>query len=257
MFNTFLYQPILTVLTFLTSVFQGSFGLAILALTFVIRTVLLPLSLPAMRSTDKMRKLKPKLDELKKKYSKDKKRLQQEQLKLYKQHGVNPAAGCLPTIVQFAVLIALYRVFIDFIQNGNGESLSVKMQFLWLDLAKPDPFYILPIVAGVSQLVLSQMLMPGREHHDLKDLKKNAKNKEIKSDKKGKDKESSQDMAEAIQQQMMYVMPAMTVLIALRLPSGLAVYWVATTIFSVVQQYFISGPGGLLVIFNKLRAKVG
>jgi YidC/Oxa1 family membrane protein insertase len=255
MFNTFLYQPLLTTLTFLTNIFQGSFGLAILALTFVIRTAMIPLSLPAMRSTDKIKKLKPKLDDLKKRYTNDKKRLQQEQLNLYKEHGVNPAAGCLPTIVQFAVLIALYRVFIDFIQNGNGQALEVNMQFLWLDLSQPDHLYILPIIAGVSQLVLSKMIMPGTEHHEMKDLKKKARDKEMQS-KKSKDKKSTPDMAEAIQQQMMYVMPAMTALIAFRLPSGLAVYWVATTVFSVIQQYIISGPGGLSVIVNRFKSKV-
>jgi YidC/Oxa1 family membrane protein insertase len=246
MFKTLLYQPILSILIFLTGILGGSFGLAIIALTLLIRTVLIPLTLPAMRSAKKMKDLKPHLDDLKKKHAKDKKRLQQEQLNLYKEHGVNPAAGCLPTIVQFAILIALYRVFIDFIQNGGVDAVKVNMQFLWLNLSEPDPFYILPLMAAGSQLLLSQMLMTAKEHHKMKDLKKKAKEKE----KTGE--EDTQEMAETLQQQMLYVMPVMTGIIALRFPSGLALYWVATTLFSLIQQYVISGPGGLATIIERL-----
>lgn len=251
MFNTFLYKPLLDILIFLTNLFSGSFGLAIIALTFLIRGLLIPLSLPAMKSAQKIKDLKPEMDRIKNKYKNDKKQLQQEQLKLYQEHGINPAAGCLPTIVQFAILIALYRVFIDFIQNGNGVSIDANMSFLWLNLAKPDQFYILPVLAGLSQFIYSQMLMAGTEHHKTADIKKETINKETKQDKPSE--ESAKDMAESIQQQMLYVMPVMTALIAFRLPSGLAVYWVITTIFSLVQQYFISGPGGLVVALNKLK----
>ena len=254
MFNTFLYQPIFKILIFLTGILGGSFGLAIIALTLMIRTALIPLTLPSMKSAKKMKELKPRLDELKKKHSKDKRRLQQEQLNLYKEHGVNPAAGCLPTIVQFMILIALYRVFIDFIQNGGVDSLSVNMQFILLDLSKPDPLYILPLMAGGTQLLLSQMLMTGKEHHKVEDLKKKARDKEKKLQ-KGSDGEDTLEMAETLQQQMLYVMPVMTVIIALRFPSGLALYWVATTLFSLVQQYILSGPGGLAKVFEKLNLK--
>ncbi len=250
MFNTFLYQPILNTLIFFTNSFQGSFGLAIIALTILIRTILIPLSLPSMKSAQKIKLLKPELDKLKKKHAKDKKTLQKEQLKLYQQHGVNPAAGCLPTIAQFAILIALYRVFIDLINKGNIDSLTIDMQFLWLDLSKPDPLYILPILAVVSQFILSKMIMGGREHHTTKDLKKTQKAIQ-KKDKK--QEESSLEMGETIQQQMLYIMPVMTGLIALRFPSGLALYWVITTVFSTIQQYFVSGPGELKTLINKIK----
>ncbi len=252
MFKILLYQPLLKILIFLTGVFAGSFGLAIIILTFLIRAILIPLSLPAMQSAKKMKDLKPHLDELKRRYGQDKKRLQLEQLNLYKEHGINPAAGCLPTLVQFAVLIALYQVFIDFIGKGAVDSLTINMNFLWMNLAKPDPWYILPILAGLSQLILSQMLMTGKERHETKDIKPSV-NKQEKSQGAQQTDESRQEMAEAIQQQMLYVMPAMTILIALRLPSGLAVYWVATTIFSILQQYFVSGPGGLATIVQRIK----
>jgi YidC/Oxa1 family membrane protein insertase len=250
MFNTFLYQPILNTLVFFTNVFQGNFGFAIIVLTILIRAALIPLSLPSMKSAQKIKLLKPELDKLKKKHPKDKKALQQEQLKLYQQHGVNPAAGCLPTIAQFAILIALYRVFIDFINKGSIDSMTVNMKFLWLDLSKPDPLYILPILAVVSQFILSKMIMGGREHHTTKDLTKTKKHNQ-KKDKK--QEESTLEMGESIQQQMLYIMPVMTGLIALRFPSGLALYWVITTVFSTVQQYFVSGPGELKTLYEKIK----
>lgn len=256
MFKSLFYQPLLKTLIFLTGILGGSFGLAIIALTFLIRAALIPLTLPSMRSAQKMKELKPRLDELKKRHAKDKRRLQQEQLNLYKEEGINPAAGCLPTIVQFIILIALYRVFIDFIQNGGVGTLSVNMQFLWLDLSKPDPFYILPIMAGGTQLLLSQMLMSAREHHSIKDLKKGAREEEKLLLKKEKTSAGdTQEMAETLQQQMLYLMPAMTTVIALKFPSGLALYWVATTLFSTVQQLVISGPGGLATVFEKLKIR--
>lgn len=237
MFDQFLYQPILQTLTFLANLFQGNLGLAILALTLIMRTLLSPLTLPSLRSAKKLRDLKPELDHLKQKHQ-DKMELQKAQLALYQKHGINPAAGCLPNILQLIVLIALYRVFMTSLQNGAG---NFSTTFLWLDLVKPDPLYILPIIAGVSQLLLSLMLSPAIEHHPEKTLKKT---------------EGTQDMAETMQQQMLFIMPVMTAVIALRFPSGLALYWVATTIFSVVQQYLVSGWGGIIPAFKKLRAVV-
>jgi len=183
--------------------------------------------MPSLKSAQTIRSLKPELDRLKKRFKDDKMGLQKAQLELYQKHGVNPAAGCLPNILQLIVLIALYRVFMDSLQNGAA---NINTSFLWLDLAKPDPKYILPALAGIIQLALSQMLSPAIEHHKEKTKKKT---------------EDVQDMAETMQQQMLLIMPVMTVLIALRFPSGLALYWVITTLFSLVQQYYVSGWGGL------------
>lgn len=251
MFKVLLYQPLLKVLAILTQVLGGSLGLAIIVLTALIRTALIPLTLPATRSAQKLKDLKPHLDELKRRHGSDRRRLQEEQMNLYRQHGVNPAAGCLPTIVQFAILIALYQVFIDFInRNGTDGQLAADLQFLWLDLAKPDPIYILPILAGVTQLILSLMLMTAKEHHEPADLKPAAAKKEETK------REDTKEMAETLQQQMLYVMPVMTALIALRLPSGLAVYWITTTVYSLIQQYLTSGLGGLAPALAKLTGKI-
>lgn len=249
LWDLLLYQPLLQALIFLYKVLFNNFGLAILALTVVIRTVLVPLSTPALKSAKKIADLKPHLDALKEKHGNDKQRLQAEQLRLYKEHGVNPIAGCLPTIVQFLVLIALYQVFIFFIQHGKVDNTVINMKFLWMDLSKPDNTYILPILAGATQLILSLMMMPP--------YVKAASDKHPASiGDTEKKKESKEDMQESMQKQMLILMPAMTVFIGISLPSGLAIYWVATTLFSLVQQYFITGLGGLkpyLVRFGIMR----
>ena len=243
MFNRFLYQPILTGLTFLTQLL-GNLGLAIIALTLIIRLVLLPLTLPALKSSTKMRELKPELDELKRKYKDDKVGLQQAQMELFKKNKINPAAGCLPYIVQFIILIALYRVFIDFLQPGNTP---VDTQFLWFDLTAPDPYYLLPFIAAFSQLILGLMMMPGADTSAEKTLALQTKTK--KDDKKAED---MTDMAQSMQQQMIFVMPAITFFFALRFPAGVTVYWITTTLFSIVQQYYVSGWGGLTKYTGKL-----
>src|SRR3990167_3647578 len=146
-FNVLLYQPLFQSLLFLTNILGGSLGLSIIALTLLLRFILIPLTIPSLKSAQKIKSLKPELDKLKAKYKDDKKQLQLEQLKLYQQHGVNPAAGCLPTIVQFIVLIAMYRVMMDFITK-NGTAAAFSLNFLWLNVSQPDPLFILPILTG-------------------------------------------------------------------------------------------------------------
>ncbi|MBI4035035.1 MAG: membrane protein insertase YidC [Candidatus Chisholmbacteria bacterium] len=234
MFNTFLYQPLFQALLFLTKIFSNSFALGIIALTVIIRILLIPLTLPSLKSAQKLASLKPELDKLKAKHGSDKKKLQLAQLELYRQHGINPAAGCLPNIIQLVILIALYRVFIDFINQNTND---VNLHFLWLNLSQPDPYFIFPIIAGLSQLVLSLMLSPAIEHHPEKTPAKT---------------EDVQEMAQTMQQQMLFIMPIMTAVLALGFPSGLTLYWVITTLFSLIQQYFISGWGGLAKYFAKI-----
>ena len=105
-----------------------------------------------MRIQQKLQKLQPEMDKLKKIHT-DKKEFQKAQLELYKQHGVNPGAGCLPQIVQIVILIALYQVFMNFLNGGTVDGQAINMTFWWLDLSKPDKYYILPVLAGVTQLI--------------------------------------------------------------------------------------------------------
>jgi YidC/Oxa1 family membrane protein insertase len=225
----------------------GSLGFAIILFTFLIRSALLPITLPSLRSTKKMQALQPEIKKLSKKHGKDKQALQKAQMELYKKYNINPLAGCIPQLAQLAVLIFLYRALIDFINDNSG---IIDMNFLWLDLSIPDAIYILPILAVLTQLFLSLMIAPGAETKDI--VPNNSKSKKIQ--KENDKEEDTADMAKSMQQQMMFMMPLMTGFIALRFPSGLALYWVITTVFSVGQQWYISGPGGLFIYAN--RAKV-
>jgi YidC/Oxa1 family membrane protein insertase len=239
-------DPLLQFLVFLyTKV--GDFGLSIIIFTLILRFVLAPLSIPTIKSQKKMQLLRPELEKLKRKFGHDKKLLQQEQLKLYQQNNVNPAAGCLPYILQLVVLIALYQVLSSFLGSKEVAGVAVNTMFLGLDLAKPDRTFILPILSGVTQLVLSVMLLPGVESHDL--VPNDSKVKKVQEE--NKKEQDVQEMAESMQKQMVFMMPVVTGIAALQFPSGLAMYWVVSTIFSIAQQWILSGPGGLFLYANK------
>lgn len=244
MYNTLVYEPILRSLLFLYNLLGQNLGFAIIALTLIVRGVLVPFTLPSLKSAKKLAELKPELDKLKKKYAKDPKKLQEKQLEFYKKNDVNPAGGCLPYIVQIIILIGLYKVFMSAIGNGmiNGQEINTAF-WLW-DLKVKDTSLILPITAGVLQLLTSLTIMPGVEDDPQK--------------RKGKkqDKEDVAGMAQSVQQQMVFLMPAMTVFFAIQFPSGLALYWTITTAFSFGQQLIVSGPGGLKKYLLKLTSKV-
>ncbi len=237
--KTITYQPILSLLLWLYSTLGHNLGFAIIVLTLIVRGILIPFTLPQLKSAKKMASLKPELDALKKKHGHDAKLFQQKQLEFYKTHNVNPAAGCLPFIAQFIVLIALYRVFMDTL-GGNGMGDVNTTFFLW-DLKAKDTSYILPVLAGILQFVMSLAILPAVENEP---------------EKRQGTKEQKQDVAEmatSMQQQMVFMMPIMTVIFSIQFPSGLALYWVITTAFSLVQQLLVSGPGALLTYAKKYK----
>ncbi len=257
MWQQFLVNPILNLLVFFYQILFQNLGLAILAMTVVLRSALVPLTLPTLKAAQKQKDLAPELKKLKEKYKDNKEKLAKAQMELYRQHGVNPAAGCLPQILQLIVLIALYQVFIQVLSNDGQAVLKLNeilyFDFLKLDpgrtinvsfgpwtLSQPDRFFILPLLAGAAQLFLAKMLRP-------------AVVKGSKEAKKTPDK--SDDLMYTMQEQMLYLMPLMTIFIGWRLPSGLVLYWLATTVFSLAQQYFVSGLGGLEPWLRKIKSK--
>lgn len=241
MYNQFIYQPILNSLIWLYHGLGDNLGFAIIVLTLLIRGILFPFAIPSLRAAKKMADLKPELDALKKKHGHDPKSLQQKQLEFYKNHNINPASGCLPYLAQFVVLIALYQVFMNTL-HGNGMG-DIQSQFWIWDLKSKDQTYLLPILAGVLQLVTSLALLPAVENEP----EKRPGTKE--------QKEDVAEMAASMQQQMVFMMPIMTTVFALQFPAGLALYWVVTTAFSLVQQLSISGSGGLKFQFAKITRR--
>lgn len=214
----------------------GNLGWAIIIFTIFLRLLLFPLSISSQKAMQKMRDLQPQLDKLKNKHGKDKKAMQQAQLELYQANKVNPVAGCIPQILQLVILIVLYQFLLKFIGQEVSNGVTINSHFFWLDLRHPDQLYVLPVLAGLTQLVLSLMMTPKKVVVLEKKAKKVTKSTEP---------EGVADMAQTMQKQMTFMMPLFTAFIALGFPSGLSLYWVVTTIFSVIQQYYVSGFGGM------------
>jgi len=240
MYHNFIYQPILNSLLWLYQITGHNLGFAIILLTLAVRGLLIPFTLPQLKSAKKMADLKPELDSLKKKHGHDAKLFQQKQLEFYKTHNVNPAAGCLPFIAQFVVLIALYQVFMSSI-NGTALGDSVNSMFFLWDLKAKDTTYVLPVLAGLLQFIMSLSILPAVE------------NEPEKRSGTAEQKQDVAEMATTMQQQMVFMMPIMTIIFSLQFPSGLALYWVITTAFSLVQQFIVSGPGAILTYAYKFK----
>lgn len=233
----FISNPLREVLLALVQA-TGSLGLAIIVLTVALKLILLPLTLPSLKAAEAMRLLQPEIEKLKRQFGKDKAGLQTAQLALFKDHKINPAAGCLPQIFQMGIFIVLYQVFMSLLQNQQG--LGFATNFLWLDLTKADPWFVLPALSSLTQFILGIMLLPAL---DTSAVQANAINTSDKKD----DKEAADmtSMAASMQQQMLYIMPVMMFFFTFRFPSGLVLYWLVSTLISLLIQAKISGWGGI------------
>jgi YidC/Oxa1 family membrane protein insertase len=246
-YQNILVGPIFNLLVVLYHL-TNSMGFSIILLTLLIRLILVPVVIPSLRNMKKQRDLQPMLDKLKAKYSHDKKVLAEKQMALFKEHGINPAAGCLNQVLMIIVLIALYGVIRKFTTGLDLEELNrliyvdslkftdisqINTKFLYL-----DPYFVLAILSGIFQLIASKMMAPYAKAGE-------------KAAKKTPDKKD--DLAYNMQSQMLYTMPIMNILIGARLPAGVVLYLVTTTVFSVAQTYFVSGLGGLRSWIEKLQ----
>ncbi|MFZ5364735.1 MAG: YidC/Oxa1 family membrane protein insertase [Patescibacteria group bacterium] len=226
LFNTVLYQPLYNLLIWLYDVIPGNdIGLAIIALTVIIKILLLPLSQQAIKSQREMQSLQPKLTALKNKYKGDKQKLTEETMKLYKEQKVNPLSSCLPLLIQLPFLFAVYQVFRTGLTNGGQDMLYSFIQnpghinsisFGIIDLAVPST--VLAGLAAVAQFIQTKMLPTGPTPQ--------------KVDSGSKD----EAMLSGLNKSMKYFMPIITFLIGLQLPGGLALYWFVTTILTALQQ---------------------
>lgn len=229
-------------LVFLTST-TGSLAAAIVLFTLVARTILIPLTIPSLKATKKMRDVQPELKKLKTLHGKDKQALQKAQMELYKKYNINPLSGCIPQLIQLGLFIAMYQAMIEFLKLPDVANGVVNVMLGWIDLRVPDPYYIVAFLAGLSQLFFSFMIAPGAEKADV--VPNNSKKKQVQEE--NKKEEDMAEMAASMQQQMLFIMPVMTGVLATQFPAGLGLYWVVSTMFSIVQQYYVSGWGGLIV----------
>jgi YidC/Oxa1 family membrane protein insertase len=234
-------QPIFNVLMLLYNLF-GSLALSIIVLTLIVRLAMFPLTLKQLKSTKATQAIQPLIADVRKKY-KDQKEQYQAMQAIYKEYGVNPAAGCLPLLVQLPVLYGLFFA-LNFVFHTT--SLATINNFIYpflpkltslpnvlmpwfggpINLAQTNSaqhIFLLPILAGVATFLQLRMSQP-RTRSGAKDA-------------------MTQQMAI-----MQYIMPVITVVFSWNFAAGLALYWTTTSVFSMVQQYFVTGWGSLAVM---------
>jgi len=243
LWDTIAIAPVTNVLVWLSNYLFDSLGLAIIAMTILVNAVLYPLTIRQIKTTKAMQSLQPRLQELQKKYAKDKQKLAQEQMKLYKESGLSPTGCLLPMVVQMPVWIALFYS----IRNLIGDTpeaylrlaellygspvlhtaIPVASDFLWFNLALPDSTFILPLLVGGSMWVSQKM--SSTQTADPRTAQQN--------------------------RMMLWMMPIMFTLFAMQFPSGLAIFWVTSTVIRIVMQYTQTGWGALFPGLARARAE--
>lgn len=194
-------KPLFWLLKFIHG-FVGNWGLAIIGLTIIVKALFFKLSATSYRSMAKMRKLQPKMTELKERHGEDRQRFSQEMMKLYKTEGVNPFGGCLPILIQMPVFIALYWVLMESFELRHAPF------FGWItDLSVKDPLFVLPLLYGISMWFM-QKLNP--------------------------------QPTDPMQAKIMSMLPIIFTFMFLWFPAGLVLYWLTNNLLSIAQQYVIT-----------------
>ncbi|WP_150538225.1 membrane protein insertase YidC [Actinobacillus vicugnae] len=197
----FIAKPLFALLTFIQSI-VSNWGLAIIGVTLVVKTILYPLTKAQYTSMAKMRMLQPKIQEMRERFGDDRQRMSQEMMKLYKEEKVNPMGGCLPILIQMPIFIALYWTFMEAVELRHAPF------FGWIqDLSAQDPYYILPLLMGGSMFLLQKM--------------------------------SPTPVADPVQQKVMTFMPVLFTVFFLWFPSGLVLYWLTSNLITIAQQWLI------------------
>lgn len=251
-------NPLSTALiNLLVIIYQGLFflhipyslGFSIILLTILIRFLLYPIMSSQLKTSKKMQELAPHLSGLKERHKKDAKKLQQETMKLYKEHGVNPAAGCLPMLLLFLVFPAMYQV-LDKTKSGVAVSQINQIILDPFKLSQPwdqnffgvnlggtpanlistvgPIIFLIPILTGLFQFIQSKMMM--------------TKPVALQGQ---KEKKKADDFSSAFQTQSLYIFPVMIAFFGYSFPIGLSLFWNTSTVFGILQQYKIQGLGGL------------
>ena len=264
-FNTFIVVPLINMLFLVYTPLEAlgvpyALGFSIIGLTILIRIIFYPLTNKQLKASKKMQDIAPLVSDIKDKYKGDTKRIQEETMKIYKEKGVNPAAGCLPTLVQLPLLFGLYSVMNKLLHLDEAEIVEyvnsvVITPFQISGVWDPTFFGIplalspqqmlseglvviaiaIPVVTGFFQFILSKMMFaPPPE-------------------KKGKDKKKNDDFASTFQRQAAYIFPIMIGFFAFNFPFGLSLYWNTFSIFGIIQQYKVTGLGGLESTWQKVK----
>lgn len=222
MWDVIIVRPIINLLLLLYKFLGNETIIAVAIVTLLMRLALTPLQLKQQETARKQQELRPKLEELQKKYKDNPEKLLAEQRKL----GMNPLGGCLPLLIQFPLMIGLYQAIIRSLASTPLQLLELpqdiykwipsfsaliplKSQFLWLDLAVPDPLYILPILVVLTSWLYQKLITPP----------------------------AMDTQAEAMNKQMMLMMPLMTGFFSATYASGLAIYFLISNLVGILQYY--------------------
>ncbi|PZD96628.1 hypothetical protein DNH61_07490 [Paenibacillus sambharensis] len=179
--------------------FTGSYGLSILLLTIIVRTLILPLTLKQYRSSKAMQAIQPEMQKIRQKFKDNPQKQQEETMKLFQQHQINPLAGCLPLLIQMPIFIALYNAI-----YWNPDIRT--HEFLWLQLGEKDPYYILPVIAAITTFIQSKM-MPQQPNNPM--------------------------------QAILLIFPVLIFVMAMSFPAALPLYWIYSNIYTIIQNYFL------------------
>ncbi len=226
MFNAVLIQPVINLMLLLYEFLGHQTIVAVAMVTLLLRLALTPLQVKQQQGAKRQQELKPKLDEIQKKYKDDREKLSQEQMRLYREAGINPLGGCLTLVIQLPLMIGLYQAIIRILAAtplqllalpsdiyrwipGLSTLLPLKSQFLWLDLALPDPFYVLPVLVVITSWYYQKLLTPP----------------------------AADPQAAAMSKQMMIMMPLMTGFFSATYASGLAIYFLISNLVGVLQYF--------------------
>lgn len=278
MFDQILVYPLLNILV---AIYQSlvflhipfALGFSIILLTVLIRLVMYPMITSQLRASKKMQDLAPHISNLKEKHKGDNARIQKETMQLYKDHGVNPASGCLSAIAQMGIIVfGLYPAFTKIISLDPAKAMAelnsniLYSPALWLSKPWDTHFFgvplaqnpsqllatmplvvvAIPLLTGVLQFVQSKMMFSKPQENNNKALA-------VKTPQKKND-----DFASMFQTQSTYIFPVMIGFFSYTFPVGLSLYWNTFTVFGIIQQYHITGLGGLVDIkhlWKKIKNK--
>lgn len=239
-FITVIFQPILNLLIWLYNVIPGNdFGFAIIALTVIVKLALYPMTVQQIKQQKALQDIQPKIDEIRSRLKDDKDNQAKELMELYKREKVNPAASCLPLLIQLPIFIGLYRALSDGLASHSlnllypfisNPGIINKMFLGFVDLSKPN--YVLAVLAGIIQFWQSWQM-----------FRKPSPAAPPPPEVKGAEGAKDESMSAMMNKQMMYVMPVVTVFIGISLPGGLTLYWLVMSLLTVAQQaIFLKKP---------------
>lgn len=241
LYTTLLYEPILNALIGIYHILPWKdFGIAIILITLLIKAILYFPSLSSIKSQRSLQDIQPKLNEIKEKYKNDREKMSAELMKFYKENKVNPLSSCLPILIQFPILIALYRVFIGGLNLDPQTGILVSEQVnhlygalqhiyattpistMFLGFVDMSASKNIPLAVFASALQFAQARMMERRRP--KPLTEGSKDEALTAN---------------INRQMLYLFPLMTLYFGYVFPAGLTLYWLVSTVFTIVQQRII------------------